>query len=313
MSKFSIKDFKGVIPANLTNFTKGEEVSEEYIRDFTRFLLQFDIGGLYLTGSTGETFLMSLEERKKVVAIVMDEVKDKVPVVVHVGAMSTKSSIELAQHAEECGATGISSVPPFYWRFNEKQIYNYYKDIAESVSIPLIIYNVPLAGLMPLQMISRLSNIENIQGIKYTATSIFEISMIKEELGEDFLIYGGADEMAASNISLGVDGIVGSFYNIIPDLFVEIYKKSKSFKQVEAEKLQKKALKIIMYVLGFGSMQAAMKVLLRAGGIKAGYSKRPFTNFTKEEEEKIVEGFIELAKKNDLEDLELVKLIKKNR
>lgn len=313
MSKFTIEDFKGVIPANLTNFAKDESLSEEGIRDFTRFLLSFDIGGLYLTGSTGETFLMDSSERKKVVEIVMDEVKDKVPVVVHVGAMSTKASIDLAIHAEKNGATGISSVPPFYWNFNEEQIYRYYKDIADSVSIPMVIYNVPLAGLMPLDMIKKLSQIENVKGLKYTATNIFEISMIKEDLGQDFLIYGGADEMAASNLSIGVDGIVGSFYNIIPDLFIEIYKNAKSGKQVEAEKLQKKALKLIMYVLGFGSMQAAMKVLLRAAGIKAGYSRRPFSNFTAEEEKEIVDGFVKLAEENELGHIKLVEKIKANR
>ncbi|MGO3017603.1 MAG: dihydrodipicolinate synthase family protein [Anaerococcus sp.] len=313
MSKFSIRDFKGVIPANLTNFAIDESLSEEGIREFTRFLLKFDIGGLYLTGSTGETFLMKFKERKRVVEIVMDEVQDKVPVVVHVGAISTSASIDLAKHAEAHGATGISSVPPFYWRFNEEQIFNYYKDIAEAVSIPTIIYNVPLIGLMPLTMIKKLAAIDNIKGIKYTGTDIFQISMIKEGLGDDFLVYGGADELAASNIAIGVDGIVGSFYNIIPDLFINIYKESMEGNQTNAEDLQKKALKLIMYVLGFGSMQAAMKVLLRAGGIKAGYSRRPFNNFTEDKEKEIVEGFVKLAEKNDLNDLELVKLIKANK
>jgi N-acetylneuraminate lyase len=313
MSKFSIEDFRGVIPASLTNFGKDEEVDEKEIREFVRFLLKFDIGGLYLTGSTGEAFLMTAEERKKVVEIVMDEVKDRVPVVVHVGAMSTKISIDLAKHAESFKATGISSVPPFYRKFSEDQIFNYYKDIADSVSIPMIIYNVPLIGMMPLNMIKRLAEVENIRGVKYTGTDIFQETLIKDAVGDDFLVYGGADEMAASNLSLGVDGIVGSFYNVIPDLFLEIYDNFKKGDQRQAEILQKKALKIIMFVLQYGSMQACMKTLLRNAGINAGYARRPFNNFDHDKEEEMVEGILKIAKENDLEYLELIKSLKKNR
>ena len=124
MSKFDIKDFKGVVPTVLTPFDKNEEIDEKGIRQLVSYLIEKGVNGLYLTGSTGEGFTMSNEERKKVVEIVMDENKGRVPVVVHVGAIGTKLSIDLAKHAEEVGADGISSVPPFYWKFNENQIVN---------------------------------------------------------------------------------------------------------------------------------------------------------------------------------------------
>lgn len=311
MSKFSIKDFKGVIPATLTIFDKNEEIDEQATREFVRFLLQYNIGGFYLTGSTGEGFLMSLEERKRYVEIVMDEVGDKVPVVVHVGAISTKLSIELAKHAESVGATGISSVPPFYWRFTEDQIINYYKDIAESTSLPMIVYNVPLVGMMSVGMIKKLSTIKNVAGVKYTGTTLFECTQIMDACGKDFLVYGGCDEMAASNVNLGVDGIIGSFYNIVPDLFLDIYNTVKKGDQVKAEELQRNAVRIIMNILSHNSMTAAMKVCLKHAGICEGYSRKPFNNFTPEQEKEIIDSLLALKKEYSIEGIEILDRLSK--
>ena len=171
MSKFDIRDFKGVIPAVLTVFDKNEEINEKGMREVISYLIDKGVDGLYLTGSTGEGFTMSSEERKRVVEIVIDENKGRVPVVVHVGAIGTKLSIDLAKHAEMVGADGISSVPPFYWKFNENQIVKYYTEIANACSLPMIVYNVPLAGLLGMNAIKRLAAIENVKGIKYTALS----------------------------------------------------------------------------------------------------------------------------------------------
>ena len=213
-----IRDFKGVIPAVLSVFDKDENLDEQGTRELIRHLLSYDIGGLYITGSTGETFLMDSEERKRQVEIVMEEVGDKVPVVVHVGAMSTRATIELAKHAEKWGAAGVSSVPPFYFKYNGEQIYQYYKDVAEATSLPMIVYNIPLAGMMTVDQIIRLSEIDNVKGVKYTGTALYEVMQIRDGCKEGFQIYGGCDELGSSNISLGVDGIIGSFYNVIPDL-----------------------------------------------------------------------------------------------
>ena len=223
MNKFDIKDFKGVIPAVLTVFDKDENIDELGMRQLVSYLIGKGVDGLYLTGSTGEGFTMSSEERKRVVEIVIDETKGRVPVVVHVGAIGTKLSIDLAKHAEEVGATGISSVPPFYWKFNENQIVKYYEDIANSCSLPMIVYNVPLVGLLGMNAIKRLAQIENVKGIKYTALSHYEITQIKDEIGDDFLVYSGCDEMSMSGLLAGADGIIGSFYNIMPELFINIY------------------------------------------------------------------------------------------
>lgn len=309
MSKFDIKDFKGVIPAVLTVFDKEENIDEAGMRQLVSYLIGKGVNGLYLTGSTGEGFTMTSEERKRVVEIVMDENAGRVPVVVHVGAIGTKISIDLAKHAESVGADGLSSVPPFYWRFNENQIVKYYEDIANSCNLPMIVYNVPLAGLLRMNAIKRLAKIENVKGIKYTALSLYEITQIKDEVGEDFLVYSGADEMAMAGLLAGADGIVGSFYNIMPELFINIYNAVQNKDLDEAQRLQKQAVEVIMYALQLPSFYAGMKVVLRWMGVNGGYCRRPFENLTEEEEIKFKEGFKKLKETYDLKGINFIDAI----
>ena len=304
-----IKDFKGVIPAVISVFHKDEELDEQGTREFIRYLLSMDIGGLYVTGSTGETWMMTAEERMRQVEIIMEEVGDKVPVVVHVGAMSTREAIKLAKHAEQFGAAGVSSVPPFYFKYNADQIYNYYKDVAEATSLPMIVYNIPLAGMMTVDQIIRLSEIENVKGVKYTGTALFEVMQIKDGCKEGFQIYGGCDELGSSNISIGVDGVIGSFYNVIADHYIKIWNAVKASDIPLATKLQHQAVHVIFAGINSGSMMAAMKVWLRAAGLPGGWSRRPFSNFTEEEEKALVAKLVAIDEAENI-GLDLVKRIK---
>ncbi len=307
-----ITEFRGVIPAVLSVFDEEENLDERSTRAFLRHLMSFDIGGLYLTGSTGEAFLMDSRERMRQVEIVMDEVAGRLPVVVHVGAMSTRASEELARHAERAGAAGVSSVPPFYFKYTEEQILGYYRDIAEASSLPLIVYNIPLAGMMTVDMIRRLSEIDKVRGVKYTGTALFEVTQIKDVCKPGFQVYGGCDELGASNIALGVDGIIGSFYNCIPDLYLRIWRAVKDNDAAAAAELQRKALHVIELGLGCGSVMACLKLWLRAAGIPAGYARRPFTNFSAGERKNLVDELLALDEREGLE-LRLAEMIRNAR
>ena len=304
-----IKDFKGVIPAVLSVFNKDENLDEQGTREFIRYLMSMDIGGLYVTGSTGATWLMTAAARMRQVEIVMEEVGDKVPVVVHVGAMSTREAVKLAKHAEQYGAAGVSSVPPFYFKYNADQIFNYYKDVAEATSLPMIVYNIPLAGMMTVDQIIRLSTIENVKGVKYTGTALFEVMQIKDGCKEGFQVYGGCDELGSSNIAIGVDGIIGSFYNVIADHYIKIWNAVKASDVALATKLQRQAVHVIFAGINSGSMMACMKVWLRAAGLPGGWSRRPFSNFSEEEEKALVAKLVAIDEEDGI-GLDLVKRIK---
>lgn len=297
MANFKLKEIKGVIPALITCFDEHENLDEKRMREVVKYLLTFDIGGLYLTGSTGETFLMTLEERKKVVEMVMDEVKGKVPVIVHVGDIGTKKSIELAKHAYEAGADAISSVPPFYWKFSNDDIVNYYTDLTHSTPLPMIVYNIPLAGLVGYDTIKRLALIDGVEGIKYTAATHFEIMRIKDEIGKDFVVYSGSDEMAVSGLNFGADGLIGSFYNMMPEVFIEINNAVAKGDMKTAIEKQDIANKIIFAALDYDYI-ALMKRLMALMGVDAGYSRKPFTNYDQAAIEEIKKTFIKLKETN---------------
>jgi len=312
MAKFNFKEIRGVIPALLTPFDKDENLDEKGLRALIGKLLEEGVHGLYLAGSTGEGFLMSQEERKKVVEIAMDEVAGRVPVIVHVGAISTRLSLELTHHASDQGADAISSVPPFYYKFGEKEIIEYYRELAAATALPMIIYNIPLAGLMGYETILKLAKLPGVEGIKYTATSHFEITRLKSDLGADFMVYSGADEMALSGLMAGADGIIGSTYNAISDTFLALYSVYMEGKLEEAQNIMKEGVAVIMQLLSYGSIFALLKAINRWGGVPAGYARKPFTNFTEEEEEKIKKDFIGLKEKMNLTHVKFIdELMKK--
>lgn len=306
MDNFSIQNLKGVIPAMLTVFDKNEDIDEKGTRELVNHLINKGVNGLYLTGSTGEGFTMTSQERMKFIEIVIDENNGRVPIIVHVGAIGTRISIDLAKHAKAVGADAISSVPPFYWKFSENQIIKYYEDIASECDLPMIVYNVPLVGVLGLNTIKRLAKIKNVKAIKYTAASHYEITQIKDEIGSDFLVYSGCDEMAVSGLLAGADGIIGSFFNLIPEVFLKIYDAVEKNEIDTAKKLQRQAVEIIMYTTKVPSFYSALKVMLRYQGINAGYCRRPFENLTLEQEEVLVKEFKELKNKYNLREIDFL-------
>ena len=282
MSKFQITDIKGVIPATMAFFDKKENIDEACTRDMTEFMIGAGVNGFYLTGSTGECFTMTPEERNRVVDIVIDQVKGRVPVIVHVGDIGTRKSIELAEHAEAAGADAISSVPPFYWKFSKEDIYHYYNDIAKSTSLPMIVYNIQLAGIMDKDLILKIAEIDHVKGLKYTARSHDEMGSLKEILGKDFMIYSGCDEMAFSGLCFGADGLIGSFYNVIPEIYEKIYQCVQNSDIPGGIRLQRIADEFIFACLQY-DFPSCVHNLMRWRGLKGGYSRRPFYNYKDEE------------------------------
>lgn len=294
MPNFDLKEFKGVIPALITPFDENERFDEVRMRSCVDFLIGRGVGGLYTTGSTGETFLMSPDERAHVVEVVVDQVAGRIPVVAHVGAIGTRLSVDLAERAQAAGVDAISSVPPFYWPFTPDQVFNYYTDLTRSTDLPMVVYNIPLAGLLGFDTIKKLASIPGVEGIKYTAPTHFEILRIKEEISTDFRVYSGSDEMAMSGLSFGADGIIGSFYNMIPEVFSALMDAVEKGDMARAKSLQETANAIIFFSLSY-TPTAVIKRCMAWQGADAGYCRKPFDNFvTQAQEEELKTAFRQL-------------------
>lgn len=299
MPAFDIKSVTGVIPAMVTPFDENEALDEGRLRAIVNFLIERKLEGLYITGSTGESFLMSPEERKRVVEITVDEVRGRIPVIAHIGAIGTRTSIDLAQHAAAAGVDAISSVPPFYWGFSADQIVGYYTDITRSTKLPMIAYNVPMAAL-GFDVIKRLAGIEGVVGVKYTASTHHEIIRIKDEIRKDFIVYSGSDEMAMSGLAFGADGIIGSFYNNMPEIWQQIRDAVAAGNLAEAKRLQEIGNAVIFFSLSRGGV-AMIKRSMAWMGCDAGYVRRPLGgHIDKPAEEKLKDEFRRLRDEREL-------------
>ncbi|NOZ32267.1 MAG: dihydrodipicolinate synthase family protein [Alphaproteobacteria bacterium] len=309
MPRFDLKQFAGVVPALITPFDETERFDEARLRSCINFLIARNIDGLYTTGSTGEAFLMSHEERKRVVEVVADEVAGRIPVIAHVGAIGTHLSVDLAEHAQGCGVDGLSAVPPFYWKFTPDQVFDYYNDLTGATDLPMIVYNLPLAGLLGFDQIERLAGISGVKGIKYTAPTHAEIMRIKHEIGADFLVFSGADEMAMSGLGFGADGLIGSFYNMMPEVFIALNRAMAEGDLKTARRLQETANTIIFFALA-RSPTAVIKRAMAWQGADAGYCRKPFENFFgAAEEEKLKADFRQLKKDKNLKGVAFLDLI----
>ena len=306
MKQFDPNNINGVIPAMITSFNKDESINKEAIRKTINYLISEKVNGLYITGSTGETFLMSQDEKKQVIEIIVEEVNGRVPVIAHIGSIGTKITTELGQYAEKVGVDALSALPPFYYGFSNDEIFSYYKDISNTTNLPITIYNISHAHLMDLDMLKRLAAIKNVKGVKYTAPTHFNFNKIKKEVGENFKIYSGMDEMSLSGLISGADGIIGSFYNLMPEMFVDIYAKVKEGNINAAKKIQEKINIIILYALG-KSAYPFIKMGLNWLGIDSGYVRKPFTTFIDREIENTIKN--DLKKLTDQNDLSGIKFL----
>jgi N-acetylneuraminate lyase len=300
-----ISEIKGIIPALVTPFDENENFDESRMRRIVEYLIEKKVDGLYLTGSTGEGFFLSADERKKVVEVVSDQVNGRIPLLVHVGAIGTKLSINYARHAEEVGVDAISSVPPFYYKYDDDSLIRYYREITESTSLPMIVYNIALAGLMDFNLMKRFAEIPGVRGVKYTGLAHFDIMRMKEEIGQDFVVYSGCDEMSVSGLTFGADGLIGSFYNLMPEIFIKINQAVKENDLFRAKEFQRQANAVILYATRRNYV-GIMKRLMSLVDADGGYCRSPFYNFTSAEEDEIKKDLAEIRDKNQIVEIDFL-------
>ena len=278
----AMKKLEGVVSALVTPFDDGDNIREDSIRRIINYNLKNGVSGFYVCGSTGESLLLTLDERKKVLEIVKDEVKDRAFIIANIGCMGTKFSIELAKHAEETGVDAISSFPPIYYKFSFDEIKQYYFDIADSVNVPLIIYYIPSFTNveMSLENFSELLEHKNIIGVKFTSMNLFMLERIKALSNKT--IFNGFDEVFLGGLSLGADGMIGSTCNIVPAIIRAIYDSFRSKEMEKAYIYQQKLNEIINDIKDFGIIPAT-KAILSLIGIECGKPRKPFKALEEEE------------------------------
>ena len=211
--------FTGSGVALITPFDEKNEINFEKLRELLEYHIVNRTDAVIVTGTTGESATMSDEEKLAVIKFSVDVVRGRIPVIAGTGSNNTKHAVWLSQEAEKLGADALLVVTPYYNKGNESGIYNHYKEIAENVKIPIILYNVPgRTGVnLSINLVEELSKLENVVAIKEASGNISyaaEIARVVPELD----IYSGNDDMTVPLLSIGGKGVISVSANILPEI-----------------------------------------------------------------------------------------------
>ena len=218
--------FEGIYVAIPTPFKNGK-VDEEALRGHIEFLIENGVDGIVPCGTTGESATLSYEEHEEVIAITIDQCKGRVKVIAGTGSNSTEEAIRLTKFAEEVKADGALLITPYYNKPNQEGLYLHFKAVAEAVSIPIVLYNVPGrtgVNMLP-ETVARLSEIENIVAIKEATGSTNVATEIVNLCGDKITVLSGDDLTFFPLLSVGAKGVISVTANVVPDKMVEMHKK----------------------------------------------------------------------------------------
>ncbi|MDE6276313.1 MAG: N-acetylneuraminate lyase [Clostridia bacterium] len=274
--------FKGVFSALLTPYTADDKINGKSVKQIIDFNLAKGINGFYVGGSTGEGMLLTVEERKELFKYAAESNAGRGTLIAHVGAINTNHAIEMAKYAEEMGYDAISAVAPFYYGFSYEAIKGYYNDIANSVNIPMIMYNFPNANGFQFNKEKAEDMFKNKKfiGIKHTTADLFALQQFKT-MECNPIVYNGFDEMLVAGLSMGADGGIGSTYNFMPQKYVDMFRLFNEGNIKEAQRIQYEANEIITMLIKYGVF-ATEKGILEEMGIEMGGCRKPFTELSAE-------------------------------
>ena len=207
--------FKGIWPAMFTPVDEQGSPAFGEIEKLTDALINDGVDGLYLLGSTGQGVMFDEEQRREILEVILNVNAGRVPIMVQVGSLTTRKSMELAIHAENAGADAVSSVGPIYFPGGAEMVLTHYRDIAESTNLPFFPYQLGSASIKGdiNDFVRALLDMPQVQGMKLTTTDLIQISTIHNFAGDRLKLFSGADELLCHSALCGTIGAIGSFYN----------------------------------------------------------------------------------------------------
>ena len=295
-----MKKLYGVIAAMVTPFDTNDEVDLNAVRKMTDFYISRGVHCLYPNGTTGEMYLMSVDERKKIAETVVDQALGRATVFIHSGAMKLKDTVELSRHAHEIGADGIGVVTPSYFGVNDREMEEYFVAVANSVpcDFPVYLYNIPqLSGndLRPDTIEKIIVRCSNVVGIKYSYPDMLRVNEYLRINGGNFSVVIGADRLFYAGLCLGCDGLVSGISSVCPEPFVAVYNAFENCNFENINVLQQQASQI-SESLKNGSNMAYFKAALQARGINAGNMRHPLMNLSEQEIPQVITNLKKLMK-----------------
>jgi dihydrodipicolinate synthase/N-acetylneuraminate lyase len=289
------KEFIGIIPPLLSSFTKDGEIYEKGLRELVRHTLPF-VHGYYPIGTYGCGPMMSVDERKRVLAIILEEVNGRVPVVPHVGHPGTNPTIELGRHAKKAGAAGVGAISPYYApHLPDENLYQYFAAMVDSLNeeeFPVFVYNNShySQNVISPKLLARLAT-HGLRGCKDSSFDIVNFFLFQNAVSSypDFNVIVGTEAFFMGAFDAGATGMICGLANVFPELMKKMYDTYQSGDREAAMNMQR----LILNVRDLTKTAPTVPILheiLRMKGIDAGYSRSPLIEIDDASRQKIRSG-----------------------
>ena len=219
-------EWKGVMPAITTKFNDSDKLDINLFNKNLDFQLKSDIDAIVLAGSLGEASTLTQDEKNILTKNTVDFVNKKIPVVVNIAEQSTRDAIKSVKDAEKYGANGLMVLPPMRYKSGKKETINYFESIANSTSLPIMVYNNPVDyGIeVTIDMFEELLKCDNIKAVKESTRDISNVTRLKNSFGSRLKIMTGVDTIALESLLMGADGWIAGLVCAFPEETVAIYK-----------------------------------------------------------------------------------------
>jgi 4-hydroxy-tetrahydrodipicolinate synthase len=270
------KAFGGIIVPVVTPFHRDETLNERGLRRLIQYLIAQGVHGIFTCGSQGEFHTLTLDERKRILEVVVEEVHGQVLVLAHTGAITTRESIELTKHAGGAGADAVSLITPFYIRPTSDEIYQHFMRVAEVATVPVLAYNNPerTGYSMTPSVLQKLAEERALVGMKDSSGDLGLTLAYIEACPKDFYTFVGRDTLIYPALCCGCVGAVAATANVAPDLAVGIYKAMLAGNHTLAREFQGK-LSPLRQAFTLGTFPSVIKGALELIGLPAGPARSP--------------------------------------
>ena len=276
---------RGVIPAVLTPFTEDERVDCGALAAICRRTIDAGVSALFINGSTGSGPLLTREEAAANVRAAVDAAEGRVPVLAGVGSNATSTAIDLARDAADAGAAVAVSQTPFYFPLSRCELMGYFADLIVASPIPVALYNIPQLtnNVLSTDMIAELAGDRRCVGMKDSSGDMEAmLRTIALKAGAPaFLVWQGAEPLAASSMLAGADGIVSGTANVAPAMVLAVYEAARSG-DIEPARARQESLSRLRRFYSAGTPRRVMGVCLEMLGVCAAHQRRPYHEPTDE-------------------------------
>ena len=306
-----MKNFKweGVMPAITTQFSKNYQLDINAYRKNLGAQLSAGVHGIILGGTLGEASTITTAERSLLLKTTIEQVEDKIPVIMNIAEQATADAIHLAQQAEKDGASGLMLLPPMRYKATNFETITYFSSVSESTSLPIMIYNNPIDYKIEvtLEMFEQLSKHKNINAVKESTRDTTNITRMINRFGDRFKILCGVDTIAIECLMMGATGWVAGLVDAFPEETVAIYTYCKVGQWEKARKVFRWFLPLLELDISPQLVQN-IKLCELATGLGTGYVRPPRLSLTGKANE-AVENIIKKALKTRPQNLDYKKYI----